>query len=128
MLVITRAVHAVEVIKTGANETMARIAKTIMPAVAEVLSFIFDLLAYITKDPYAWRKPYHGYKKELIHEQTQEFVVKRGGEILICRKIFLVYAIRGKNRRDTEYRYTYRSPTAEDLQQTEIIKQISELH
>lgn len=127
MLVMTRAAHVVEVAKTAASETMAGITKTVMPAIAEILAFVLDLFANLAKDPYAWRKPYQGYKKELIHEQTQEYAVKRDGKILICRKIFLVYAIRGKNRRDTERRFTYRSPTAEDLKQEEIMKQISEL-
>jgi hypothetical protein len=112
--------------KMAGNKT-TKVIKAVMPPIAEVFSFMLDLGAYLLKDPYAWKKPYTGYQKELVHEQSCEYAVIKDKKILICRKDFLVFAIRGKNRRQHEYRYTYRAPTEEDLAREDFKKQIDSL-
>ena len=125
MLAITRAVRAVEFTRVIATNMGAGFIRIIMPPLAEIFSFVLDLGANLLKDSEGWKKPYQGYKKELVHEQISEYAVKKDGKILICRKIFLVFAIRGKNRREPDSRFTYRSPTPEDLAREDFKKQIS---
>jgi hypothetical protein len=127
MLTTTKTERAIEVTKAVFNNKAGGIIKLFVPPFAEVLSFLCDLGAQLIKDENAWKKTSLSSKKELVREKICEYAVILNKKIFICREISLMYAVRGKNRREPRYRYTYRELTQEDLQQEEIRKQIEEL-
>lgn len=87
----------------------------VMEPLAGTISFMLDLAGYILQDPDAWKRRLVAHKKELIREDIREYVFESHGRVYGCRERLLVYAIRGKNRRTPDIRFTYWVPTLDDI-------------
>src|SRR3989344_233743 len=111
--------------KYARNKALETIRSVVSP-LAGTISFMFDFVAYLSRDPYAWRTPHSSYKKDVIDEIVREYPKKVGDKIFICRESLPIYAIRGRNRRVLGCHTMYRELIPHDFEREDFKKRLKE--